>query len=262
MTPAPTPLCRRALAAAGVIPPRRPRAAAIALIVGLLTLVGCASSSGGTPATTVNVFTTRHQVSAGQIDAEVAALYRSHPAVGSFSVQDVTYTTKSRDTVLSECTTPGSAAGLQDSETGQIVACAPLIFYFYSYGKQASVPAATTLAGDLYWYAVGHITGPVSAQASLNELLQGWKLPVPGLTPAQQRTVVATSVLTAADVAMLTEQGVHMVISDQLAGNATAQRITADMGSVTGTEPSTTDPPRRRSGSPGRPPTSPAARRA
>jgi hypothetical protein len=98
------------------------------------------------------------------------------------------------------------------------------------------VPAAVTLAGDLYWYAVDHVTGPVSAQSSLNELLQGWKLPVPGLTAAQQRTVVATSVLTAADDAMLTEQGVHVVITDQAAGNAAAQRITADMGTAIGTE--------------------------
>jgi hypothetical protein len=93
-----------------------------------------------------------------------------------------------------------------------------------------------TLAGDLYWYAVDHVTGPVSAQSSLNELLQGWKLPVPGLTAAQQRTVVATSVLTAADDTMLTERGVHIVITDQVAGNATAQRITADMGADSGTE--------------------------
>jgi hypothetical protein len=35
---------------------------------------------------------------------------------------------------------------------------------------------------------------------------------------------------------MLTESGVHMVITDQLAGNATGQRITADLGSATGTE--------------------------
>jgi hypothetical protein len=166
----------------------------------------------------------------------VTALYSAHPALASFAVQDVSYTAKSRDTVLHGCTTPGSAAGSQDSETGQVVACAPLIFYYYSFGKQASVPAAVTLAGDLYWYAVDHITGPVSAQASLNELLQGWKLPVPGLTTAQQRTVVASSVLTAAADTMLTEPGVHMVITDQLTGNSAIQRITADIGSVTGTE--------------------------
>jgi hypothetical protein len=237
VTAAPATACRRALAAAGVIPPRRPRAAAAALIIaGFLALAGCASSSGSAQAPTGNVFTTQHQVSLQQVDTEVTALYSDHPALASFDVQDVSYAAKSRATVLRGCTTPGSGAGSQDSESSQIVACAPLIFYYYSYGKQASVPAAVTLAGDLYWYAVDHVTGPVSAQASLNELLQGWKLPVPALTPAQQRTVVATSVLTAADDTMLTEQGVHMVITDQIAGNATAQRITADLGTDTGTE--------------------------
>jgi len=230
---------RRGRAAAGGIPPRRPRAVTGSLIAGLLLLVspfslaGCASGSGGNGASgataSVNVFTTRHQVSLGQVTAEVSALYSGHPDLASFSVQDVTYTTKSRETVLRECTTPGS-------ETGQLVACAPLIFYFYHYGQQASVPTAVTLAGDLYWYAVDHITGPASAQVSLNELLQGWKMPVPALTPAQQRSVIATSVLTAADDTMLTEQGVHMVITDQVAGNTVAQLITADMGTVTGTE--------------------------
>lgn len=240
MIAAPAARCRRALAAAGVIPPRRPRAAATVLIVclvagliaGLIALTGWADNA---PAAG-SVFTTPRQVSVQQVDSEVAALYSGYPAIASFSVQDVSYTTKSRDTVLSECTTPGSAAGSQDAETGQIVACAPLIFYFYSYGKQASVPAAVTLAGDLYWYAVDHVTGPVSAQASLNELLQGWKLPVPGLTPAQQRTVIATSVLTGADDTMLTEQSVHVVIADQVAGDSRVQRITADMGTETGTE--------------------------
>lgn len=239
MTAAPTALRRRALAAAGVIPPRRPRAAAgaaAALLAGLLALCGCASSSGGSPQTTGNVFTAKHQVSASQVTAEVTALYSAHPALASFTVQDVAYTTQTRATVLRECITPGSAASSKDSETGQIVACAPLIFYYYSYGKQASVPGAVTVAGDLYWYALDHITGPADVQATLNQLLQGWKLPVPGLTAGQQRTVVASSVLTAAQDTMLTESGVHMVITDQAAGRTTGQQITADLGTVTGTE--------------------------
>jgi hypothetical protein len=149
--------------------------------------------------------------------------------------------------VLRECTSAGAGAGSQDAETSQVVACAPLIFFYYSYGKQASVPAAVTVAGDLYWYAVTHITGPESAKTSLDELLQSWKLPVPGLTAAQQNTVVATSVINAADDSMLTQKGVHVVITDQAAGpaagtaagpttSAAAQRIVADIGTVTGTE--------------------------
>jgi hypothetical protein len=235
---APTALRRRALAAAGVIPPRRSRAAAATavLLAGLVALGGCATGSGTSSQSTGDVFATRHQVSASQVNAEVTALYSAHPALASFTVQDVAYTAKTRATVLHDCTTPGSAGGSQDAETGQIVACAPLIFYYYSYGRQASVPAAVALSGDIYWYALDHITGPVDVRASLNQLLQGWKVPVPGLTAGQKRTVVASSVLTAADDTMLTESGVHMVITDQAAGGATGQRITADLGGVTGTE--------------------------
>ena len=81
--------------------------------------------------------------------------------------------------MLRECTSAGTSAGSQDAETSQVIACAPLIFFLYSYGKQASVPAAVTAAGQLYWYAVTHITGPASAKTSLDEILQSWKLPCP-----------------------------------------------------------------------------------
>jgi hypothetical protein len=149
-------------------------------------------------------------------------------------VQGVQYTAASRATVLRECTSAGAGAGSQDAETSQVVACAPLIFFYYSYGRQDAVPAAVTVAGDLYWYAITHITGPESVKTSLDELLQSWKLPVPGLTAAQQNTVVATSVINAADDSMLTQKGVHVVITDQAA--STAQRIVADIGTVNGTE--------------------------
>jgi hypothetical protein len=201
-----------------------------------LTLAGCSGGSGGSPASSGNVFTTRHQVSLQQVRSEITTLYGAHPGITSFAAQDVQYTGQSRDTVLTECTSAGSAAGSQDAETGQLIACAPLIFYFYSYGKQASAPAAITVAGDLYWYAVTHITGPVSAQANLDQLLQSWKLPVPGLTQAQRQTVIASSVITAADDTMLTRKRVHLVIADRATGAPDDQRIVADIGTVTGSE--------------------------
>jgi hypothetical protein len=237
VTAAPAAPRRRALAAAGVFPPRRPRGfAAAALLAGTLALVSCAAGPASSAHTTGNVFTVERQVSASQLNTEVTALYREHTDLASYTVQDVAYTAETRATVLNACTTPSSSASAQDAETGQVVACAPLIFYYYSYGEQASVPGAVTLAGDLYWYALDHISGPVDVRASLNQLLQGWKVPVPGLTAGQKQAVLASSVLTAAQDTMLTESGVHMVITDQLAGNAAPQRITADLGSVTGTE--------------------------
>jgi hypothetical protein len=254
VTPAPTATRRRGQAAAGAQPPRRPRAARsrvrltataalAALAAACAALTGCAAGTAARPAAAsakpaADVFTISEQVSLSQVNAEISDLYGSHPGVASYAVQGVQYTAASRANVLRECTSAGTSAGSQDAETSQVVACAPLIFFLYSYGKQASVPAAVTAAGDLYWYAVTHIAGPESAKTSLDELLQSWRLPVPGLTAAQQNTVVATSVINAADDSMLTQKGVHVVISDQAAGtaNGASQRIVADIGTVTGTE--------------------------
>jgi hypothetical protein len=169
------------------------------------------------------------------VRTEIGSLYTDHPGISSFSVQDVGYSPSSRDTVLGECTAAG--AGSQDAETGQIIACAPLIFFFYSYGKQSSVPAAVTLAGHLYWYAITHINGPLDPKTSLDELLQSWKLPVPGLTPAEQNKAVAASVISAASDTMLTQKSVRVVITDQTSGaTGGMQRIVADIGTVTGIE--------------------------
>lgn len=258
MIAAPAPTRRRGLTAAGGHPPRRPgapgashaaRGLALLTAAAVLTALaaGCASSgpassgpaSGGTAKPAGNVFTTSEQVSLARLRSEISTLYSDHPDIATFSVQDVQYTTGSRDTVLNRCTSGGADAGgaeSQDAETGQVIACAPLIFFLYSYGKRASVPAAVTVAGDLYWYAVIHITGPVSARTSLDELLQSWKLPVPGLTPAQSRSAVAASVITAAGDAMLIQKSVRVVVSDTTAGAAHSQRIVADIGAVTGTE--------------------------
>jgi hypothetical protein len=215
------------------------RAASTAALAGLAALTGlvagCAASTPAPSAVVAaNVFTTSEQVTLQQVHTEISSLYSDHPDIASFSAQDVGYSTRSRDTVLGECTAAG--AGSQDAETGQIIACAPLIFFFYSYGKQSSVPAAVTLAGHLYWYAITHISGPLDPKTSLDELLQSWKLPVPGLTPAEQNKAVAASVINAASDTMLTEKSVRVVITDQTAGAGGAQQIVADIGTVTGTE--------------------------
>jgi hypothetical protein len=246
VTEAPAAIRRRGQAAAGTHSPWRPWAArgrarliaaVAAVATGCVALAGCGGSASiPASAPAGNVFTTKHQVSLGQVQAEVTTLYSAHPGIASFAVQDVQYTTRSRDTVLRQCTSAGTAVSPQDAETGQVVACAPMIFFLYSYGTQASVPAAVTAAGDLYWYAITHISGPVSVKTSLNELLQSWKLPVPGLSAAEQTSAAAASIITAAGDSMLTQHSVHMVITDRAAGAASDQRITADIGTVTGTE--------------------------
>ena len=224
MTGAPADARRRGLAAAGVNPPRRPPAARgrsrLFVIATLAVLAASCTALAGylvsrSPAPAGNVFTTRQQVSLQQVRSAISSLYGSHPDIASFTVQDVSYTASSRDTVLRECTSGGPAAGSQNAETRQVIACAPLIFFFYSYGTQASVPAAVTVAGELYWYAVTHITGPTSARTSLDEVLSSWKLPVPGLTPTRAKSALVASVITAANDSMLGQKSVHVVITSR-----------------------------------------------
>jgi len=217
------------------------------MLAGTLAASLAACGSGGTSAAPppANVFAGRHPVSFQKVQREIDGLYRAHPGIASFTVQDVSYTTASRDTVLRECGTAtaataaggSSAAGSSAAESSQTIACAPLIFFLYRYGKQDGVPAAVAAAGDLYWYAAGHIAGPANAQASLNELLHSWQLSVPGLSPAQARSAVSAAVVTAAQTSMLAQKSVHIVITGRKQGSsAAAERIVADIGTATGSE--------------------------
>lgn len=240
MTAAPAFTSRRTPAAAGARPPRRLRAARLAIHVaaaGTLAAILSACAASGSPDTPGKVFGTRQQVSLQQVVRTIGTLYRSHPGISSFVVQDVQYTTQSRNAILRECTSGEAGASSQTAESSQVIACAPLIFFLYSYGQKASVPDAVDAAGKLYWYAITHITGQISARTSLNELLHSWRLPVPGLTPAQAKNAVEASLVTAATDSILAQKSVHIVITSRKAGSAAvAERIVADIGAATGAE--------------------------
>jgi hypothetical protein len=243
---------RTPVAAAGARPPRRPRAARLAIRVaaaGTLAGILAACGASGSAAKPGNVFRTRQQVSLQQVDRAIAALYRAHPGISSFAAQDVQYTAESRNLVLRECTSGVSgaagatAADSATAESSQVMACAPLIFFLYRYGQTASVPDSVAAAGQLYWYAVTHIAGQASVRTSLNELLNSWRLPVPGLTAAQAKKAVEASVVTAADDSILARTSVHLVITSHKAGSAAvAERIVADIGAATGIESITAGP--------------------
>ena len=235
MNPAPAIARRRPPAAARTRLPRA-RAAALALAVtgaAAVAAAGCAGAGAPAPG---DVFRTRQQVSLRQVDQAIDAVYRGHPGIATFAAEDVQYTPQSRDAVLRTCTSGAGAGGAQTAESGRLIACAPLIFFLYRYGRQASVPAAVTAAGDLYWYAVTHISGPVNAQTSLDALLHGWKLPVPGLTAAQANSALVASVVNAASDSILAQKSVRVTITGQKQGSAAAERIVADIGTATGTE--------------------------
>ena len=109
-----------------------------------------------------------------QAQAAIRALYRAHPAVGHASFDDVDYTAATRDKVLGVCHSGGPERSASALESARVLACAPLIFFFYSYGRQASVPQAVQAARTLYWYAVSANRKPLDAGPGLTRLLAGW----------------------------------------------------------------------------------------
>jgi hypothetical protein len=214
----------------------------VRLVMGPLTatvlaalLTACAA--GGSTGTSGNVFEARQEVSLPQLQRAIDDLYVSHPDISSFAAQDVQYTDQSRSDVLKDCGPAGYEAASQTSESGRLIACAPLIYFLYSYGKQRSVADAVAVAGKLYWYAVTHITGPMNARATLNAVLRSWKLPVHPLSPAAAKKALEASLVAAAEGSILAEKSVHLVITGKRADStAVTEQIVADMGSATGTE--------------------------
>jgi hypothetical protein len=216
---------------------RAPAAAALFAALGAVlcaALGGCAPGAKTAPGA---AFDTRQQVSLPQVKRGIDDLYRSHPAITSFAVQDVQYTVQSRDAVLKACSSGDGGPDSQAVESSRVIACAPLIFFFYSYGTKASASDSVDVAAQLYWYAITHITGPVDAQSALDELLRSWKVPVPGLSAAAAANALEASLVTAAGNSIVAQRSVHLVITGYKAGStAVAERIAADIGATTGIE--------------------------
>lgn len=109
-----------------------------------------------------------------QARAALFALYRSHPAVSRASFNDVDYTTATRDKVLRVCHSGGPEKSAGALESSRVLACAPLIFFFYSYGRHSSAPEGVDVARTLYWYAVTANRKPFDAGPGLTRLLASW----------------------------------------------------------------------------------------
>lgn len=109
-----------------------------------------------------------------QARAAVLSLYRSHPAVSRASFNDVDYTTATRDKVLRVCHSGGPEKSAGALESSRVLACAPLIFFFYSYGRHSSTPEGVDVARTLYWYAVTANRKPFDAGPGLTRLLASW----------------------------------------------------------------------------------------
>ena len=109
-----------------------------------------------------------------QAHAAILTLYRSHPAVSRASFNDVEYPAVTREKVLRVCRLGGPEKSASALESSRILACAPLIFFYYSYGRRASVPEAIDVARTLYWYAATANRKPIDAGPGLERLLASW----------------------------------------------------------------------------------------
>jgi hypothetical protein len=117
------------------------------------------------------------KVTFAEVKAAIADLYRAHPDLLSFTVQDVSYNETTRDKVLEVCRRGGAEQDPASQESVRLAGCAPLIFFFWQYGQQSPAPDSTDVARKLYWYAVTSVHGPFDAKDSLSGLLQSWGIP-------------------------------------------------------------------------------------
>jgi hypothetical protein len=104
----------------------------------------------------------------------IADLYQDHPDLEAYVVRDVQYDARTRNKVLDVCHRGGAESDPAALESVRVAACAPLVFFFYSYGRESSVTASLAVARKLYWYAVTNIRGPFDAGETLRSLLQTW----------------------------------------------------------------------------------------
>lgn len=109
-----------------------------------------------------------------QARAAMVAVYRSHPTIRKFTVRDVEYTSATRDKVLGVCHKGGAENSASSLESARVLACAPLIYYLYEYGRTTRAPDAVDAARKLYWYAVVSNRKPFQAGAGLSRLLVSW----------------------------------------------------------------------------------------
>ncbi len=156
-----------------------------AAVLTLACLAGCGGGSSPTVAATTAAAPARLsvldspalEVTFGEVEAAIDHLYRTHPGLGSFVVRDVQYNSTTRDKVLEVCRRGGRESDPASLESVRVAGCAPLIFFFYNYGRESSVPESVAVARKLYWYAVTSIQGPFAARATLDALLQSWGVP-------------------------------------------------------------------------------------
>lgn len=142
---------------------------------GTSTTSGSGAKSTGAPAKPATILSEPIEPTTfAQARAAMVGVYRSHPAIRKFSVKDVEYTSATRDKVLGVCHRGGAEKSASSLESARVLACAPLIYYLYEYGRTARARDAVDAARKLYWYAVVSSRKPFEAGPGLSRLLVSW----------------------------------------------------------------------------------------
>src|SRR5579859_4168254 len=98
----------------------------------LLMLLGACGSVVPAPPSVLTA--TGQGATFAQVQHTLDALYLAHPDITTFEVRHVRYPVAARDRVLTVCRQGAEASTASAREAQDILACAPLIFFFYSYG--------------------------------------------------------------------------------------------------------------------------------
>jgi hypothetical protein len=141
-------------------------------LLALLTAILAACGSANSPATANILGGDMQSTTFAEVKQSVDNLYSHHPDITAFAVKDVSYTPATRDKVLTVCRDGSVAATPGERERQKVLACAPLIFFYYSYGWQSSVPESVAVARQLYRYAM--TDNAAEATKVLTDLLRSW----------------------------------------------------------------------------------------
>jgi len=156
------------------------------VVVAAASVAGCGGKSAKAPPPTTTaakanpspafsvLASPAETVTFAEAERAIDRLYRRRPGLSTFVVRDVEYNPATRNKVLDICHRGGLELNRAALESSRIAGCAPLIFFFYNYGRQKRALDAVAVARKIYWYAVRHIDGPFDAQATLDALLRTW----------------------------------------------------------------------------------------
>ncbi len=134
------------------------------------------STTSGSPPAASDILSAKVEaVKFDQVTQALDDLHRHHPDVVDFSIKSVYYNRETRDKVLNICSQGSALSSTQrEREQEKVMACAPLIFFYYNYGEQKSIPEAIEVAQKIYWFAATDNPSLGPEPEALKAMLQGW----------------------------------------------------------------------------------------